>query len=552
VTSVCGEIRLQGVPISSGIAIGVIQVFHHNEEWIVPEYEILEEHIELEIGRYKLALSKSQQNLVELKDLFQEEGGSEGATIIEAQIQMLNDPLLTIEIEEKIRASRRNAESVFKTFISDYIRFFDDESDPEIHQRLLDVKDVAARLLKHLYPEWTQHDEKSLMQSIVCSYELIPSHTAEATLGEVQAFITEIGGSTSHAALIAKSKAIPYVSNIKIDVLKESGGSMVIVDGNYGSVIINPSKATISMYQTKQRGQSVRFDVMKEDESEVRTLDGTVIDVQANVQDLTDLDLLKRAKIKKIGLVRTEFLFMRKELENVGENEQYQLYKKFLQLSGNMQVVFRLFDIGSDKKMVSGVHQEPNPALGERSIRFLLKHRKFFSTQIRAILKASAFGNLHIMLPLVTDMNELMEAKTYILEEHSKLIREGFDLPERLSIGCMVEVPAFVIMCDELIKETDFLSIGTNDLVQYTLAVDRSNPLTSNRYGEAHPSILRMIEQVVKIGKKAKVPVSICGEIASNSDYTKKLLDLGVRALSCSPRYIPAIKRAIRSIDLQN
>jgi phosphotransferase system enzyme I (PtsI) len=156
------------------------------------------------------------------------------------------------------------------------------------------------------------------------------------------------------------------------------------------------------------------------------------------------------------------------------------------------------------------------------------------------------------MLPLVTDMNELMEAKTYILEEHSKLIREGFDLPERLSIGCMVEVPAFVIMCDELIKETDFLSIGTNDLVQYTLAVDRSNPLTSNRYGEAHPSILRMIEQVVKIGKKAKVPVSICGEIASNSDYTKKLLDLGVRALSCSPRYIPAIKRAIRSIDLQN
>ncbi len=552
VALVSEEIRLQGVPISGGIAIGIIQVFHHNEEWVVPEYEILHEHIELEIGRYRLALSKSKENLRELQDLFHEEGGSEGASIIGAQIQMLEDPLLTGEIEDKIRASRKNGESVFKGFISEYMRFFSDESDPEVHQRLLDVKDVAARVLKHLYPQWVEHDEKNLLQSIICSYELVPSYTAEATLGEVQAFITEIGGSTSHAALIAKAKAIPYVSNIKIDTLKVSGGCTVIVDGTYGNVIINPSKTTINMYQRKQRGQSVRFDVMKEEEAEVRTIDGTIIDVQANVETLADLDLLKRAKIKKIGLVRSEFLYMRKELETVGENEQYQLYKKLVQLAGNMEIVFRVFDIGSDKKLLSANNHEPNPALGERSIRFLLKHRKFFSTQIRAILRASVFGKVHLMLPLVTDIGELIEAKMHIHEERLKLEKEGYEVPGVLSIGCMVEVPAFVIMCDQMVKECDFLSIGTNDLIQYTLAVDRSNPLTSDRYGEAHPSILRMIEHVVKIGHGANIPVSICGEIASNPLYTKRLLELGVRALSCAPRYIPAIKRAIRSIDLES
>ncbi len=543
------EIRLQGVPISGGIAIGVIQVFHQNEEWVVPEYFLSQSEIESEINRYKAALLKSSKSLKELQELFHEEGGGDGASIIGAQIQMLEDPFFREEMETRIRQTKKNSESVFKAFMKEYIAFFD-ESDPEIHQRLLDVKDVAARVLKALYPECEEHDEKSLTQCIICSYELVPSYTAEATLGEVQAFITEIGGSTSHAALIAKAKAIPYVSNIKMEILKESGGSTVIVDGSSGNVIINPCKTTINMYQRKQRGQSVRFDVMKEEESEVRTLDGVVIDVQANVENLADLDLLKRAKIKKIGLVRSEFLYRRKELETVTENEQFQLYKKLVQLAGNMEIVFRVFDIGSDKKLLSGHSHEPNPALGERSIRFLLKHRKFFSTQIRAILRASVFGKVHLMLPLISDIEELIEAKRHIYEELQKLKHEKINVPDVLSIGCMVEVPAFVIMCDHLIKECDFLSIGTNDLIQYTLAVDRSNPHTSDRYGEAHPSVLRMIEHVVKVGNNANIPVSICGEIASNPIHTKTLLQLGIRALSCAPRYIPAIKRAIRTISL--
>lgn len=546
------EIRLQGVPISGGIAIGSIHLFHHNEEWVVPEYEIALVSIEAEIERYRQALFKSKKDLKELQELFHEEGGSEGASIIESQIQMLEDPLLTNEIEERIKSLRKNGESVFKAFVNEYMRFFEGESDPEIHQRLLDVKDVASRVLKHLYPKWMEHEDTMGLQSIICSYELVPSYTAEATLGEVQAFVTEIGGSTSHTALIAKAKAIPYVSNIKIDVIKENGGSVVIVDGNYGSVIINPSRATINMYQSKQRGQSVRFDVIKDEESEVRTADGVLVDVQANVESLSDLDFLKRAKIKKIGLVRSEFLYKQRELETVHENEQYQLYKKFVQLAGSMEIVFRVFDIGSDKKLLSTKNYEPNPALGERSIRFLLKHRKFFSTQIRAILRASCFGKVHLLLPLITDISELKETKMHIYEERQKLIHEGFDVPATLSIGCMVEVPAFVIMCDEMVKECDFLSIGTNDLIQYTLAIDRTNPLTSDRYGEAHPSILRMIEHVVKVGHHANIPVSICGEIASNPLHTKQLLQLGVRALSCAPRYIASIKKTIRSITLGN
>ncbi len=542
---VCEEIRLQGVPISCGIAIGTMHIVHHNQEWVVPEYDIAIEHIESEIARYRKALCKSEEELKELQELFHEEGGKDGATIIGAQIQMLSDPMLTVELEGRISRLKKNGESVFKGFISEYMSFFAEE---ELHQKLLDVKDVASRVLKNLYPKDVHHTVG--VQSIVCSYELVPSYTAEATLGEVQAFITEIGGSTSHTALIAKAKAIPYVSNIDMSVLKESNGLVVIVDGNYGSVIINPSQATINMYQRKQRGQSVRFESMKEDESEVRTLDGVVVDVQANVENLADLDVLKRAKIKKIGLVRSEFLCMSKELEIVSEKEQYELYKKLVQLAGSMEIVFRVFDIGSDKKLLSTKNHEPNPALGERSIRYLLKHKKLFSTQIRAILRASVFGKVHLMLPLVTDIQELIEAKMQIYEERKKLTEEGFDVPETLSIGCMVEVPAFVIMCDQMVKECDFLSIGTNDLIQYTLAVDRTNPLTSDRYGEAHPSILRMIEHVIKVGNSANIPVSICGELASNPLYTEALLRLGVRALSCAPRYIPAIKKAIRSITL--
>ncbi|MBM3183980.1 MAG: phosphoenolpyruvate--protein phosphotransferase [Chlamydiae bacterium] len=527
-TAVSEEIRLQGIPISGGIAIGTIHVVHHDDDWVVPEYEI--EHIEEEIDRYRQALQKSREELLELQQFFE----GEGAAIIGAQIQMLEDPLLTIELESRITLSKKNGESVFKGFMAEYMSFFSEE------ERLLDVKDIAARVLKHLYPHGTHPSIGG--QGIVCSYELVPSYTAEAS---VQAFVTEIGGSTSHTALIAKAKAIPYVSNVRMDLIREQSGSVVIVDGNYGSVIVNPSPATIKMYQRKQQGQSVRFEPIHEEEGEVRTLDGTLVEVQANVENLADLELLKRAKIRKIGLVRSEFLCMRKELDLLSENEQYQIYKKLVQLAGEMEITFRLFDIGSDKKLLSVKGHEPNPALGERSIRFLLKHRKLFTTQIRAILRASQLGNVHLMLPLVTDIHELIEAKQVIYEEYKNLGMTG-----KLSIGCMVEVPAFVILCDEFAEECDFLSIGTNDLTQYTLAVDRSNPRTNDLYGEAHPSILWMIAHVVKVGDAKGVPVSICGELASNPRYTQTLLELGVRSLSCAPRYTSAIKKAIRQIDL--
>ena len=385
--------------------------------------------------------------------------------------------------------------------------------------------------------------------SIVCAKELVPSQTAEASPNQVRAFVTEFGGPTSHAALIAKAKGIPYISNIDVNELKQYGDVKTIVDGCQGLVIVNPSEETLKEYTQIRATRLAQFASQEDEFDEIdTTLDNKEIEVQANLEDLHDLHFLKELKTKTIGLVRSEFLYLKSDVESFCEEEQYALYKKLMQLSGNMDVTFRIFDIGSDKRF-SNQSDEPNPALGCRSIRFLINHPKVFSTQIRAALRAALFGKMKLLLPLISDLDELREAKAFIEDVKQQLAQEGVDYCHEIAIGCMVEVPAFVIMCDQLVKECDFLSIGTNDLAQYTFAADRSNPRTCERYSYEHPALVRMIKRVVEEGKRAGVDVSVCGEIASDPTQTELLIGLGVTKLSCAPRFIPAIKQSIKSID---
>lgn len=542
------EVRYQGAVLSDGVAIGSLYLLKSDEDWAVPEFSITAAKIDQEIERYRSARTRSKKELETLRCFLKEEGSFEAVTIIETHIQMLEDPLLIDGVEEKIRDLQKNTESIFKNVIDEYVGYFRTLSDSTMQERAIDVKDLSTRIMKHLHRE--HHTCLSIpMHSIVYSYELIPSQTAEASPTHVKAFLTEIGGKTSHAALIARSKGLPYISNISSQWVQDYDGSTIILDGNQGLVIIRPTEETLEHYRKLEKKRT--YQMLTEPLPSVpHTQDGTPVVVCANLESLYDIHLLKEYKVFGIGLVRTEFLYLKKEIEAFEENEQFLLYRKLLQLAGNMEVTFRLFDLGSDKKLVRSQVVEPNPALGCRSLRFLMRYPVLFRTQVRALLRASSFGNLKILLPLVTDLQELLEAKEFIFQERARLIEEGEEIREDIPIGCMVEVPAFVIMCDKLVKECDFLSIGTNDLMQYTLAVDRSNPNTCYRYGPLHESVLRMIKYVVEEANKEGIPVSVCGEIASNPEYTELLLGLGVRIFSAAPRFIPALKQKIQAISL--
>lgn len=553
-SSVTAQLELYGVPISEGIAMGSLCCLKTSQNWSIPEYSIKPSEVESEIDRYRVAIAASREELEGLKEHLLREGSKEAVDIIGAQIHMLEDPLITSNIEEKILSSLKNTESVFMAVVDEYFTLFPSRENSEVYQRLLDIKDLLGRIMRHLNHDPQGEDSRIPTRAVVASFELIPSYVAEASPNHILGFISQIGGATSHASLIAKAKGIPYVSNIETSLLEAYEGETIIIDGTNGIVFVNPTVETIDRYKKeKDRAKEQRQEEEKENFSaKVVTKDGIEIQLQANLESLHDIHLLKEYNIHSIGLVRSEFLYLRKEASDFDEERQFQLYKKMMQLAGNIEVTFRFFDLGSDKNFFDAKSYEPNPALGCRSIRFLMNHPEIFSAQIRAILRASAYGKLKLLLPLISDLAELKASKALIEKERQSLEEAGVYLSSEIPIGCMVEVPAFVIMCDELVKECDFLSIGTNDLVQYTLVADRSNPLTCNRYGAMHPSIIRMIQHVLKEAEKEGIPVSICGEIASNPYHTEELVKIGVRSFSCVPRSIPLIRKAIAATQIHN
>lgn len=545
------EIVLQGIAVSEGIAVGTIYFLSPSEELSVPEFTITTSQVKHEIGRYHKALSSSREELEKLQFVLQTEGATEAISIIDSHIQMLDDPFLNQGMEEKISQMLQNTESVFQYVLNDYKSIFDESGSPEMQERFSDVLDLSNRILKHLHPHPTASsgDVQANIpsHSILCSYELVPTQTAAASPNHIQAFVTEIGGKTSHAALIARSKGIPYISNISMEMMERFNGKECIIDGYQGLLIINPTEERRKEYSQKKKSHCFFVDTFSLLPKRPKTKDGVEINIQANIDSIHDLRLLREYNVDSIGLLRSEFLYLRKEIQDFKEEEQYDLYKKFLKLAQHIHVTFRVFDIGSDKKFFRSELVEPNPALGCRSTRFLMKHPEMFRGQLRAILRAAIHSNVKILLPLISDAKELIEAKDFIHAVEEELRNEGVAIPEKTLIGCMVEVPAFVIMCDKLTPLCDFLSIGTNDLVQYTLVEDRSNP--RNKYGPVHPSILRMIYQVTKEADRHNVPISICGEMASNPQLTKILVGLGIRSLSCSPRFIPLLKYTVSQID---
>lgn len=543
------ETILKGIPVCRGIAIGKPFFFSFVEK-VIPEYTIPNDQIQDELVRYREALSKSRDDIIALRTLLEKEQNAEGATILDAQLQIMLDPFLTTQVEYEIANTQKNTESVFQAIINRYQQKFNALHNSFFRERFKDIQDISRRIMGHL----GTHARISLAQlppeSIIFSRELTASETAEANLSCASAFVTRLGGATSHAAIVANARGTPYVSNILFEEHHTREHSLVIVDGRKGEIILSPMPSTLIKYQRLRHQLQSHLNKLDHVSAfTAETFDGYSVCLSANIEAASELDLLHQHGGQGVGLFRSEYLCLTRETFP-SEEEQFAIYRELAEKMQGLPIVIRTFDIGGDKGMPSQYkHKEDNPFLGCRAIRFLLKEKEIFKTQLRAILRASAYGDVGVMFPMVSTLSELLEAKE-LMRSASDELKETGTPQGHVRVGCMIEVPSAAIVADLLAKECDFLSIGTNDLVQYALAVDRGNHEISSLYTPIHPSVIRMIKHVVQEANHQGIPVAICGEMAADPRFTPLLLGLGIHELSVATRFIPAVKHAIRHTSI--
>lgn len=545
------ETFLKGVPICQGIAIGKPFFFACSDD-SVPEFAVSSEEIEEEIIRYRGAIQRVREDIKRLQSQLEQERILEGSAILDAQVQMTQDPLLTHHVENEIRRVRKNAEFIFHTVIKQYQKKFNALSDLFFRERFKDLQDIFRRVMAYLLQTVRVSLAEIPPNSIVCTHELTATDIAEANPNHVSAFVCRAGSSTSHAAIVAKAKGIPYVTSVEFEALESVPDLEIIVDACTGDVIINPSQETLRRYRVIRDKLQIHIHELEEVKSlEPETFDGYKVRLSANIEMANELDLLHQYGGHGVGLFRSEYIFLSSG-SFPSEEAQFLIYQQIVQKMQGLPIVIRTFDVGGDKFV--GDHprlNEMNPFLGCRAIRFSLRERDIFKAQLRAILRTSAFGNVSIMFPMISNLSELHEAKQIIKETQDELVQEGVQISEQnIRIGCMIEVPSAAIIADLLAKECDFLSIGTNDLVQYSLAVDRGNHAMSDLYTPTHPSVLRLIKLVVAEANFRGIPVSVCGEVAADPRFTPLLLGLGVHELSVASRYIPIVKNAIRNTSI--
>lgn len=544
------ELLIKGTPISRGIAIGKPFFFAFKEE-VVPEYTIASNVVQEEIARYNQALEKGCEDILCMHNQLQDESVYDGAAILDAHLQIMKDPILTKNVEEKIRLTKKNADHVFHGVIKEYQKKFDEITDPFFRERFKDIQNISRRILSHLRNDSQTCLTDTPENSIVFASDLTAFDTAEAKSGYVMAFVTKYGGATSHAAIVAKAKGIPYVSSVDFESIDMDKDSCVIVDGRTGNIIINPTPETLAKYkQLRDRLKLHLESLTQKGMLETETYDGYKINLSANIEMFSELEMLHQYGGNGVGLLRTESVFLAKESFPT-EDEQFSVYRRFVEHMKGLPIVIRTFDLGGDKYLRSHHHtQECNPFLGCRAIRFSLRRKDIFKAQLRAILRASVFGSVSIMFPMISALSELVEAKTILHQIKKELLANGELCADHIPIGCMIEVPSAAIIVDLLAKECDFLSIGTNDLVQYTLAVDRSNNFLSDLYNPTHPSVLRLIRLIVSEANHHGIPVTVCGEIAADPRFAPLLIGLGVHELSVASRYLPIIKNVIRNTSI--
>lgn len=546
---------IKGIPASSGIVIGKAYVLSQRH-FCVLKHLMQPEEIDDEVNNFKEAIDASVSEMGSLREGALEEFGEEPPFMIfDAHLQILNDPSMKKRVEELIRENKCNAEWALKLMIEEYQSRFSRIKDEYFRQRLQDVEQVITRIQGNLI-----HGEEPSFSSleepvILVAHDITPADTLMLDPDKVIGIATDAGGRTSHAGIIAASMDIPAVVGLKDLSFKAQTGAPIIVDGNTGLVTYKPTKEQFVEYN-KKRQQHIYFNqaLHAQKDLESITQDGAVIKILANIESSHDLVYLQEHGAQGVGLYRTEYLYINRRAMP-DEDKQYEDYKKVAQSVSPHGAIIRTFDLGGDKLPAysANFEQEPNPALGLRAIRFCLENQDIFLTQLRAILRASVYGNLKIMYPLITSVEELIEANGVLDRAKDELKNNGIEFDESIPVGIMIETPSSVMIASELARRSSFFSIGTNDLIQYTMAIDRINEKVAYLYQPLSPAILRMIALAVKAADEAGIPSSVCGKMAGDPVYAMLLLGFGkMRELSMDVHTIPRIKKFIRSIKLKD
>jgi phosphoenolpyruvate-protein phosphotransferase (PTS system enzyme I) len=546
------DVKLHGVAASPGVAVGRVLRLDERGRHQFYYIGVSAAQARMEVRRLREAVQEARAQLKEIRVRLAEELGYEHSFILDAHLLMLEDARLIEELEHDIRSRRVNAEWAVRSVTDRAIQAYKQINDHYLRERTSDLEDVMTRLLTILSGR-DQFDLSKLDQDvIIVAKNIWPSTVAELDFKHVLGFATNSGGLTSHSAIIARSLGIPAVVGLHDITRLAKTGNSIIIDGSEGYVILRPTKSVLAEYRAKRRREASRRPRPAEESSKVaETADGVRMTLRANIELATEIESLRLFGAEGVGLYRSEFLFLTRLPDLPGEDEQYEVYRKLAEATGDAGANIRIFDLGGDKLTLEGFEAEQNPALGLRAIRLSLKAEHVFRTQIRAILRANLHGHLRVVLPLISTITELREVKRIIADVKQDMAEARIEHNAGLPIGVMIEVPAAALMADVFARETDFLSVGTNDLIQYILAVDRANENVAHLYQPLHPAILRTIAYLVKVAETQQVPLELCGEMAADPLQAIALVGLGIRTLSLVPGSIPLVKNAIRSVELE-
>lgn len=541
---------LQGIPVSPGIAIGEALILD-NEGFRIPRRFVVRDAVEEELARLSGAIAAVGAEMERNRDSVDAQLGKHYGAIFGAHLQLLNDPQLRRELDDLIRNQHLSPEYAVSRTLRRYAKYFQSLESSSLSERAQDFYDIEKRLLRNLLGRNREELSQINTPVVILAHNLTPSETALLDRNFILGFATETGGAGGHTAIVAKGLEIPAVVGTGMFLADVSGGDLVIVDGDHGQVIVKPDDETLARYKNEiEQQKTLALHLATFRDLPAETTDGQRVSICANIEFPREVDTALERGADGIGLYRTEFLYLGAQIEP-DEQSHYEAYVRVAKAMQDRPVIIRTLDLGADKMGLAQLgEEEHNPFLGLRSIRLSLRNLSLFRIQLRALLRASADGNVRVMFPLVTTLHELRSAKMLLADVMEDLEEEGLPFNREIPVGIMVETPATVVMLDRFLREVDFISIGTNDLIQYALAVDRSNKEVADLYQASDPAVLRLINLTVQASLKASVPASLCGQMSGSAHYTMLLLGLGLRSMSVPPSAISEVKRVIRAVSI--